>query len=59
MRWGDRHLGDDSGPPMVLEHHCGHRLVAEVVCQECGEPVDARDTRPVSVTGHPGPVTAA
>jgi DNA-binding HxlR family transcriptional regulator len=59
MRWGDRHLAGDGGPPMVLEHHCGHRLVAEVVCQECGEPVSARDTRPAVVTGHPGSVTAA
>jgi DNA-binding HxlR family transcriptional regulator len=59
MRWGDRHLAGGGAPPMVLEHHCGHRLVAEVVCQECGEPVDARDTRPAAVTGHPGPVTAA
>jgi DNA-binding HxlR family transcriptional regulator len=59
MRWGDRHLAGDGGPPMVLEHHCGHRLVAEVVCQECGEPVSARDTRPAVVPGHPGSVTAA
>jgi hypothetical protein len=33
--------------------------VAEVVCQECGEPVSARDTRPAVVPGHPGSVTAA
>jgi DNA-binding HxlR family transcriptional regulator len=45
MRWGDRHLAGDDGPPMVLQHHCGHRLVAKVVCDACGEPVDARDTR--------------
>jgi DNA-binding HxlR family transcriptional regulator len=44
MRWGDRHLAGDDGPPMVLRHHCGHRLVAKVVCDACGEPVDARDT---------------
>jgi DNA-binding HxlR family transcriptional regulator len=46
MRWGDRHLAGDDGPPLVLEHHCGHRLSAQVVCQACGEQVAARDVRP-------------
>jgi len=45
MRWGDEHLAGDDGPPMTLEHHCGHRLVADVVCDACGEPVRARDVR--------------
>ena len=48
MRWGDKHLADDAGPPLVLEHACGHRLVAKVVCEACGEPVDARAARPVA-----------
>ena len=48
MRWGDKHLAGEGGPPLVLEHNCGHRLVAELVCESCGEPVDARDTKPVS-----------
>lgn len=48
MRWGDEHLAGDGGPPMVLEHHCGHRLVADVVCDACGEPVQARDVRAIS-----------
>ncbi len=47
LRWGDKHLAGEDGPPLVLEHHCGHRLVAELVCESCGEPVDARDNRPV------------
>ena len=47
MRWGDKHLADDAGPPLVLEHACGHRLVAKVVCEACGEPVEARTARPV------------
>ena len=46
MRWGDEHLAGDYGPPMVLEHRCGHRLVAKVVCEACGEPAEARTTRP-------------
>jgi DNA-binding HxlR family transcriptional regulator len=48
MRWGDEHLADDGKPPMVLEHACGHRLVAQVVCEACGEPVQARSARPVA-----------
>jgi DNA-binding HxlR family transcriptional regulator len=47
MRWGDRYLAGDDGPPLVLEHHCGHRLVATVVCEACGEPLKARDTAPL------------
>jgi DNA-binding HxlR family transcriptional regulator len=45
MRWGDTHLADQAGPPLVLEHQCGHRLVAEVVCEACREPVAAGSTR--------------
>jgi DNA-binding HxlR family transcriptional regulator len=45
LRWGDRHLADETGPPMTLEHHCGAALDPLVVCQACGESVDARDVR--------------
>jgi len=45
MRWGDKHLAGQAGPPLVLEHRCGHRLVAEVVCEACREPVAAGSTR--------------
>ncbi len=38
MRWGDKYLAGDAGPPLVLEHSCGHRLVVTVVCDACGEP---------------------
>jgi DNA-binding HxlR family transcriptional regulator len=48
MHWGDRHLAGADGPPLVLEHSCGHRLVTQVVCEACGKPVDARDARPVA-----------
>ena len=51
MRWGDKYLAGDDGPPLVLEHHCGHRMIAQVVCEACGEPLQARDTQPVT----PGP----
>jgi DNA-binding HxlR family transcriptional regulator len=48
MSWGDRHLAGPEGPPRALEHSCGHRLVPQLVCEACGEPVDPRDTRPVA-----------
>jgi DNA-binding HxlR family transcriptional regulator len=49
MQWGDRHRPLDSGPPMVLDHECGHRLEPRWDCAHCGEPIDARDvTRVVS-----------
>jgi DNA-binding HxlR family transcriptional regulator len=41
MRWGDKYLAGDDGPPLVLEHTCGHRLVAQLTCQACGEPLEA------------------
>ncbi|MGI9006971.1 MAG: winged helix-turn-helix transcriptional regulator [Streptosporangiaceae bacterium] len=47
MSWGDRYLGGADGPPLRLEHQCGHRLGARLVCEACGEPVLAGQTRPV------------
>jgi DNA-binding HxlR family transcriptional regulator len=44
MRWGDEHLAADGAPPLLLEHRCGHRLQADVVCAACGERVDPRAT---------------
>src|ERR1700744_3943801 len=41
MRWGDKYLAGDDGPPLVLEHSCGHRLVAQLTCQACGEPLES------------------
>jgi DNA-binding HxlR family transcriptional regulator len=48
MHWGDRHLAGGEEPPLVLEHQCGHRLSAQLVCEACGEPVRAADTRRVA-----------
>jgi DNA-binding HxlR family transcriptional regulator len=44
LRWGDEHLAGPEGPPLVLEHRCGHRLIPEVTCQACGEVVEPADT---------------
>ncbi len=47
MRWGDKYLAGDDGPPLVLEHLCGHVLGAQLVCESCGEPVTVGTARPV------------
>ena len=49
MRWGDEHLAGDDGPPMVLEHACGLRLAAKVVCEACGRPAEARTVTPTAM----------
>ena len=48
MRWGDKYLAGDDGPPMVLRHRCGHPVVATVICEACGEPLEARHTTPLT-----------
>ena len=45
MRWGDQYLAGDDGPPLVLEHRCGHQLVAQLTCQACGEPLESGQAR--------------
>jgi len=53
MRWGDRYLAGDDGPPLVLQHHCGHRVVPEVICEACGEPLRPGDTTPLTMRESP------
>jgi DNA-binding HxlR family transcriptional regulator len=48
MRWGDEHLAGADGAPIVIEHSCGHPLVAKVVCAACGEPAEPRTARPAA-----------
>ena len=31
MRWGDQYLAGDDGPPLIVQHHCGHPLTAQVI----------------------------
>lgn len=47
MNWGDQYLAGQSGPPLRLEHQCGHRLRAQLVCEACGEPVRPGQTKPL------------
>ena len=51
LRWGDQHLAGPEGPPLVLEHRCGHRLVPQITCQACGEVIDPADTRRLCANG--------
>jgi DNA-binding HxlR family transcriptional regulator len=51
VRWGDRWLAGDEGPPLLLHHTaCDHDTHAEVVCSHCGEPLELREIR-----ARPGP----
>jgi DNA-binding HxlR family transcriptional regulator len=44
LRWGDRWLMGDDGPPKVLRHRgCGSRIHPELACPDCGEWLEARD----------------
>ena len=45
MRWGDKYLAGDDGPPLVLEHTCGHQLVVQLTCQACVEPLESGQAR--------------
>jgi DNA-binding HxlR family transcriptional regulator len=38
MQWGDTHLAGPDGPPRLARHvRCGGAVLAEAVCQCCGE----------------------
>ncbi len=46
MRWGDRWLAGEEGPPLLLHHTiCGAQTTPVMVCDHCGEPIDARSMR--------------
>lgn len=46
VSWGDRHMADERGSPVVHVHKgCGRAMRPLTVCSECGEPVGARDIR--------------
>ena len=54
IRWGDRWLAGEAGPPVVVHHDaCGHDSHAEVVCAACGEPMTADNTRSRMGPGYP------
>jgi DNA-binding HxlR family transcriptional regulator len=45
LAWGDRWMGDEKGPSLVIEHEpCGHTITPELRCPACNERVDATAT---------------
>lgn len=44
MKWGDKYLSDENGPPLTLVHRtCGEPLKATMCCAHCGDVVDPRE----------------
>jgi DNA-binding HxlR family transcriptional regulator len=54
MKWGDKHAAPDGPPLLILHRGCGGELNERLVCERCGEPVDARGSE-----ARPGPGSAA
>jgi hypothetical protein len=51
VHWGDTHMVDERGRPLLHEHRkCGKIFDPVMVCSECGEPLHAKE-----VTTLPGP----
>ena len=51
VHWGDTHMVDERGRPLLHEHrNCGKLFDPVMVCSECGEPLSAKE-----VTTRPGP----
>jgi DNA-binding HxlR family transcriptional regulator len=50
MKWGDEHLAEEAGPPVVLRHSCGALIDPVLVCDHCGGALHPHD-----VTPEPGP----
>ncbi|MFI6213594.1 winged helix-turn-helix transcriptional regulator [Nocardia brasiliensis] len=61
MAWGDRHLTDPDGPPLVLEHRtCGHTITPVMVCDHCRTELDPREVEARPGPGfHSSPITEA
>lgn len=46
LRWGDRWMSEDDGPPVALVHRgCGQHTEPTLSCSECGEALDARSVK--------------
>ena len=41
MVWGDRYAAPD-GPPLILQHECGHAAGHRLVCAYCGDDIILR-----------------
>jgi DNA-binding HxlR family transcriptional regulator len=57
LAWGDKWLDDGGGAPVALHHHKpGHNIVTQVVCVECGEPLEHADIQFCVGPGYPDDV---
>jgi hypothetical protein len=55
VRWGDKWLGGEAGPPVLYRHHaCGQISHVELHCSVCGEPMRATD---IDILPGPGSAT--
>jgi DNA-binding HxlR family transcriptional regulator len=46
MRWGDRWLAGEAGPPLVFTHTlCEHELTPVMICKYCNQRVEPEDLR--------------
>ncbi|MDN5795777.1 MAG: helix-turn-helix transcriptional regulator [Intrasporangium sp.] len=45
--FGDRHLADESGPPLKFQHTCGAEYHAVVACRACGQVVRRGEVMPI------------
>jgi len=44
VRWGDRWLAGQAGPPVLHRHHaCGQISSVDLRCPQCGQPMHAGD----------------
>jgi uncharacterized OB-fold protein len=41
--WGDKWLNNGETPVASRHSSCGHIVVPQICCPECGEPMGARD----------------
>jgi DNA-binding HxlR family transcriptional regulator len=58
-QWGDEWVLGKGREPLLLEHRaCGHVTNATMVCDTCGEALDARSVRAVPGPGATGEVIA-
>jgi DNA-binding HxlR family transcriptional regulator len=57
LAWGDKWLDGGAGAPVVLHHRePDHKIVPQVVCAECGEPVVHADIQFCVGPGYPDDV---
>ncbi len=53
MRWGDEHLPQPNGPPIVLRHNdCGQIANPRLACAHCGEEITAQNVTPEPGAGY-------